>query len=268
MPLEKALSAAFDAHGAAPPTKGFFEARLLMLMIHPPPRSRRWGMTARHGIKHPADIRLDGRLPLSTDMSAAFLEYADPRIVDEDVDGAETTDELSHGALDVVRLSHVGSHRQRAAPSSASARDKSSTFRPVIATCTTLDERPGYGASDAARTARHQRDFTREFTVTGWSARIHLSRIVDSDGLHRDSGRRIDRRRSRAQACRPRRVRDVRLIDPRGASPRHRARHSAVIPDRRFHYPSVRSQRHRGGGRRRCDRGCRRPETPSRRWRS
>ena len=39
--------AAFDAQYAAPSTNAFFPARLLMLMIQPPPRARRCGIAAR-----------------------------------------------------------------------------------------------------------------------------------------------------------------------------------------------------------------------------
>jgi hypothetical protein len=41
-----AFSAAFDAQYAAPDVNGFFAARLLMLMIQPPPRCRMAGMAA------------------------------------------------------------------------------------------------------------------------------------------------------------------------------------------------------------------------------
>ena len=48
-----ALTAAFDAQYAAAPANGWDPARLLTLMIHPPPRRRRAGTAARQQWKTP-----------------------------------------------------------------------------------------------------------------------------------------------------------------------------------------------------------------------
>ena len=123
-----ASSAAFDAQYDAPPTKGLVPARLLMLMIQPPPRRRRCGIDGLAAVEHAGDVRVDDPAPVVVILRLNAAEPADAGVVHEDVESALPACGLVDERLNREVIAHIGRKCQHArarppprATSSASA---------------------------------------------------------------------------------------------------------------------------------------------------
>ena len=74
---------------------GFFPARLLMLMIDPPPRCRSRGIAFFTAVEHSAQVGFQGLFPCFKGKLGNWAKNTDTRIVYKDVQPAEIlVDEL------------------------------------------------------------------------------------------------------------------------------------------------------------------------------